>query len=460
LGRFTVRNPGLYAAFEPTQIKSVKNIGTFDPTDARILYQETPTGIKGATEFLEDGRSFIYALDGADFGTFIHEFGHVMRRDLGDKAMDVVTDWVKSRGVQVTHKGGRFIGDAKAVEEAEEMFAVGFEAYIREGKPPQPGLKAIFEKMKQWMIDIYSSVKQAEEMGEIKNLKISPELRKVFDNLLDDAAPRRPLLPRTLELIRREMAGPVQKGVEIDVIDQIVRELRRTGGHAITKDDIIKQIGEVKAGKRDMVDLPGTVHLFGAGGARLKGGKSSLTLADLTSLQSSMETSSALLKQTATKVPITSRDQGVRERKPSEIVDNWMASKDRGILKYARNIMIGGDPVDDMRTIKPELRARILSGTRLVEQAIGASVKLMEDGDFQTLFRFLAGDRVVHKATGRQALSSGHDMMGSSAKQLTKSFRDLDTNEYESLIGFFDKLGDRGPYRTVAELVTDPTIKR
>ena len=37
LGRFTVRNPGFYAAFEPTQIKSVENVGTFDPTDPSIL---------------------------------------------------------------------------------------------------------------------------------------------------------------------------------------------------------------------------------------------------------------------------------------------------------------------------------------------------------------------------------------------------------------------------------------
>ena len=38
LGRFTVRNPGLYAAFKPTQIKSKFNRGTFDPDDPRILY--------------------------------------------------------------------------------------------------------------------------------------------------------------------------------------------------------------------------------------------------------------------------------------------------------------------------------------------------------------------------------------------------------------------------------------
>ena len=37
LGRFTVSNPGFYAAFEPTQIKSVENVGTFDPTDPSIL---------------------------------------------------------------------------------------------------------------------------------------------------------------------------------------------------------------------------------------------------------------------------------------------------------------------------------------------------------------------------------------------------------------------------------------
>lgn len=34
-----VRNPGIYAVFSPTQVKSINNTGTWDPADPRILYQ-------------------------------------------------------------------------------------------------------------------------------------------------------------------------------------------------------------------------------------------------------------------------------------------------------------------------------------------------------------------------------------------------------------------------------------
>ena len=462
-------------------------------TDARVLYQEAPEGIKGATQFLEDGRSFIYALDGADFSTFVHEFGHVMRRDLGDKGMDAVTDWVKSKGVQVTHRGGRFIGDAKAVEEAEELFARGFEKYIMEGKTPQVGLKATFEKMKQWMVDIYRGVKQAEEMGEVVNLEISPALRKVFDGLLQESEPKRSLLPRTLELLRRELAGPTRSGSQVDAVAEIVSELRRTGGHDISQEDILEQIVAVQTGKKEFIELPGPVYLhggahgvdeaatkIGAEGRRFPTGKSKFTVEEIGQLQAEMTTSSLLLKQLATKVPMTARSQAIQEMRPSEMIDNWMAPRDSAILNLARNWMIGGDPIADMRGLKPEVRARILSGSRLVEQAIGDTAKFIEDGDFEGLFALLSGGLVRHSATGRQALSSGHDMMASAAKVINRVIDSSSgswwsktgpNNEalvadsvvmkggeraYDAVAGFFDKIGGTASTRTIAELLRDP----
>lgn len=62
--------------FDPTQIKSVHNRGSFDQNDARILFQGDSSGPRGSVQFL-NYKTLINLFEGADLSTALHEAGHI-----------------------------------------------------------------------------------------------------------------------------------------------------------------------------------------------------------------------------------------------------------------------------------------------------------------------------------------------------------------------------------------------
>ena len=62
---------------------------------------------------------------------------------------------------------------------SEELFARGFERYLREGKAPTKSLKAVFENLKNWLTQIYKSI-----VGSSIDIQLTEEVREVFGGLL------------------------------------------------------------------------------------------------------------------------------------------------------------------------------------------------------------------------------------------------------------------------------------
>jgi hypothetical protein len=123
------------------------------------LFQKDAEGkAKGALETLKDGRVVIHALDSPDFSTMAHEIGHIFEKDLTEAEQKIVKDF-----------GG------------SEPFARGFERYLRDGKAPTEQLKALFDKFKTWLTNIYKSIK-----GTPLEKKLSPEVKQIFDRLLTE----------------------------------------------------------------------------------------------------------------------------------------------------------------------------------------------------------------------------------------------------------------------------------
>jgi hypothetical protein len=137
------------------------------------LLQEgpTPAMVKGAINFLEDGRAVIHALEGKDVSTVVHEIGHVFRRELVAEDLATVEKWA---GVKE--------GDWTTA--TEEKFARGFEQYLAEGKAPTPALARIFEQFKIWMLEIYKAI-----TGSAIDVNLTDEVRAVFDRMLGQEAP-------------------------------------------------------------------------------------------------------------------------------------------------------------------------------------------------------------------------------------------------------------------------------
>ena len=142
-----------------------------------ILPGSLPQGNRGAAHFLPDGRAVIQLFKSANPSTLVHELGHVFRRSLEELALTpdaperVQKDWqAMAAFVGADPKGPWSI-------EQEETLARAFEAYVREGKAPAPGLRGVFETFRRWLVDLYKSVR-------VLDVELNDDIRGVFDRML------------------------------------------------------------------------------------------------------------------------------------------------------------------------------------------------------------------------------------------------------------------------------------
>ena len=150
------------------------------PTDeyVRLRFRGVVSGLgphgkkrtKALVEIDSDGRALIRALDKTNVADMAHELAHVFRKDLNPSDLAAAAKWAGVR-----NKRGIWS------EEAEENFAEGFEKYLMEGKAPTEQLRSIFEQFKRWLSVVYNRVAASSRFSQ---LKISPDIREVFDNLV------------------------------------------------------------------------------------------------------------------------------------------------------------------------------------------------------------------------------------------------------------------------------------
>jgi len=149
----------------------------FAVTDSRELFQRTIDDKRGAIAFGDDRQFTIKLFEKADLSTFLHESGHFYLEVLGDLATlpgapeGLAADYatiLKWLGVESREQIGM---------PQHEQFARGFEAYLREGKAPAPGLRAVFAKFRAWLVAIYRSLARLD-------VELTDEVRDVMDRLI------------------------------------------------------------------------------------------------------------------------------------------------------------------------------------------------------------------------------------------------------------------------------------
>ena len=156
-------------------------------------------GARGKINLLEGRKPIIILMKDANASTAIHEFGHEfleeMVRDAGHEAApadlkaDVATilKWTglnSASDLDLSLRGGAL---AKATR-AHEKFARGFEQYLREGTAPSAELASVFGKFKQWLMQIYQTIKG---LGK----PINEDIRGVFDRMLAENPERTVIAP-------------------------------------------------------------------------------------------------------------------------------------------------------------------------------------------------------------------------------------------------------------------------
>lgn len=152
--------------------------------------QELESGnYNGYTKFLEDGKAIIKVTEISDISTLFHELGHVIRKQLSPQELDTVKE---SLNISEFDRKG------------EEKFAEAFEQYLQTGVKFSKELSSIFNKIKDFLKSVYSSLIHSDLNNE--------NLQKVFNMLFTEPSLESDLVDNKAgELVLFQKANPETK---------------------------------------------------------------------------------------------------------------------------------------------------------------------------------------------------------------------------------------------------------
>jgi len=129
------------------------------------------------TPIVEQTKSIIRVFRGGDRSTIIHEMAHIFLRDIEviENQGGVQDEQFRKIKATLDKWLGKKEGQKYTVEQ-QEKFAQGFETYMATGQAPKEELKSVFDYFKNWMSQIYESVKNM--------IPITPEVKTMFDEIL------------------------------------------------------------------------------------------------------------------------------------------------------------------------------------------------------------------------------------------------------------------------------------
>jgi hypothetical protein len=195
------------------------SITAADASNPVIAFQEEGGKIKGAIDFSNDNKASVYVFDGADISTLTHEMsGHLGRRVL-EKLAETNSDFAKDYENAKKWAG---VKDNQWTRSAEEKWARGFEKYLRSGKAPSKALKNVFEKLRDWLTNIYKTIK-----GSSIDIKLTPSITSVFDNLLATKAEQGKVGKQSEDIISAEEKTGVLE-TAFDFLDSIDKGISKT----------------------------------------------------------------------------------------------------------------------------------------------------------------------------------------------------------------------------------------
>lgn len=129
-----------------------------------IKFQKDANKARGAAMVNMDGTAVIYAMTDPNVSTPLHEIAHVFEHYLTDAERKAIM---------------KFAGTKEWGIETSEKFSRGFEKYLADGIAPTEELQKIFDKFKQWMLDIYNGI-----TGSEIDIKLNDEMRGIYDAML------------------------------------------------------------------------------------------------------------------------------------------------------------------------------------------------------------------------------------------------------------------------------------
>ncbi len=181
VGEVEARNAETRAKMAPAE-RRLTPISETEDTKDKIYLQEQEGEVLGAFSTI-DGEASAWLFDGATVETLFHEidpttghFGHAVMYDILDNALPEY----KAQAEADVKAIEDFLGakDRNWTREQHEQFVAAGEKYLREGVAPTPELRPVFERLKQWLTDIFNSIKDRVDID------ITPEVRQVFARMM------------------------------------------------------------------------------------------------------------------------------------------------------------------------------------------------------------------------------------------------------------------------------------
>jgi hypothetical protein len=267
-----------------------------DEKDQQELFQQArggivlnPNAVPGHDYIgMENVRPLMRLTAEANASTFFHESGHQylaeLVRDAAHEAApadlkadaQTVMDWLGLKGPQDLALGSDASRAAKIkATKAHEKFARGFEQYLREGIAPSQQLAGVFAKFKNWLMNIYQTIKGL-------GAPISDDIRGVFDRMLAEEPQRTVIAP---EIVKRPDLQDIH---ESDAVLTEPHEAERAGDRVQAEDararaELPKDIADEHRGSAEKIGTsptepiplgenrggPDTIGAGGAGSAEL-----------------------------------------------------------------------------------------------------------------------------------------------------------------------------------------------
>lgn len=112
-----------------------------------------------------------------DLSTLLHEFGHYYLEVVNELASDGTASQQMIEDVAAIRQWTGAAPTGPFAVEQHEQFARGFEAYLAEGKAPNPEIQGAFSRFKRWIIAIYKDLVRL-------NVELTPEIRGVMDRIV------------------------------------------------------------------------------------------------------------------------------------------------------------------------------------------------------------------------------------------------------------------------------------
>jgi hypothetical protein len=138
------------------------------------LFQGEQDYTKGAVQLRENGKNLLYLYTGklpgtlaSDAITIAHEMFHLTTPFLNDAERAILSE----------HSGKNV---SEWQPEHHEKYASMFTDYLLDGKAPNKGLQPVFDKIKEFLYNVYKKL-----TGVSADITIPDDIRKVFDSMLD-----------------------------------------------------------------------------------------------------------------------------------------------------------------------------------------------------------------------------------------------------------------------------------